>query len=151
MKLPLGSLFYPGDNYGREFVYSKSEAALIAKVKDQKVRSDETAVVAENTTPAPAVETTQEVAAVATEPQVEAAKTPEPVTAPVAAEPEPLPQPQESPAVTTAEVTETPADATPAPEPADMPATGSDLPLVMLIGLASIAGAATIRSARRAN
>ncbi len=152
--LPVKAWFYPGDNYGREFVYSKSEAALIAKVKNQKVRSEETAVVAENTTPTPAVETTQEVAAVATEPQVEAAKTPEPVVAPapaVAAEPEPLPQPQESPAVTTAEVTETPTDATPAPEPESMPATGSELPLVMLVGLASIAAAATIRSARRAS
>jgi hypothetical protein len=146
--LPVKAWFYPGDNYGREFVYSKSEAALIAKVKEQKVRSDETAVVAENITPTPAVETTQEVAAVATEPQVEAAKTPEPV---VAAEPEPLPQPQESPAVTTAEVTETPTDATPAPEPESMPATGSELPLVMLIGLSSIAAAAAIRSARRAS
>lgn len=156
---PVRAWFYPGDNYGREFVYGKKEAALIASYKNQTVRTDETTAVAANTTPAPQnseINTTetlaQQSAAVATEPQNEIAIPTEPPPPPaVAAEPEPLPQPQEPPMVKSDEsTTEQPTD-TAAPAPEALPATGSELPLIGLVGLVSLVGALSVRAARRFN
>jgi hypothetical protein len=139
--LPVRAWFYPGDNFGQEFVYPKSEAALIAKGTKETVRTEEVATVAEAPTPQ-----TTEVAVA--EPEVEAVKTAEPAPAPVAAEPAP---PAPEPVVATeptATVEEQPAtDDT----PTSMPSTGSELPAVVLVGLASIAAALTIRTARRAS
>ncbi len=39
---PLKDWFYPGDNAGRQFVYPKSEAAVIAKASNENVPSDAT-------------------------------------------------------------------------------------------------------------
>ena len=44
---PIKAWFYPGDNNGREFVYSKAEADLIARAAHEKV-SSETVAVAQN-------------------------------------------------------------------------------------------------------
>jgi len=138
---PVRAWFYPGDNFGREFVYPKSEASLIAKGTKETIRTEEVVTVAES-----APITTQETATVAPEPvQVAAA---EPVPAPIAAE---LPPPAPEPVVATeptATVEEQPAtDDT----PTSLPSTGSELPTVVLVGLASIVAAMTIRTARRAS
>jgi hypothetical protein len=139
--LPVRAWFYPGDNFGQEFVYPKSEAALIATGTKETVRTEEVVTVTESTPV-----TTQETATVALEPvQVAAA---EPVPAPIVAE---LPPPAPEPVVATeptATVEEQPAtDDT----PTSMPSTGSELPAVVLVGLTSIAAAMAIRTARRAS
>jgi outer membrane biosynthesis protein TonB len=149
--LPVRAWFYPGDNYGREFVYSKSEAALIAKATNQEVKTEETTIVAQNTAPVQSPE-------VATEPEAVAVAPAEPTPAPAVAEPEP--QPEESPLVRRDESTAEP-DQTPAPTPAadtpapstdsSLPATASQLQLVLLLGLLSIGGALSMRAVRRLN
>jgi hypothetical protein len=141
---PVRAWFYPGDNFGREFVYPKSEAALIAKGTKETVRTEEVVTVAENTSTA-----TQETAVAAAEP--EPVKTAEPEPTPVVAEPAP-PAPVAEPAAT---VVEQPATDGVAPAtddtPASMPSTGSELPMVVLVGLTSIATAMAMRTARRAS
>lgn len=155
---PIRAWFYPGDNFGREFVYNKQEAALIAQAGNQNVRTEENVTVAENNAPAPSSEinTTetqaQQSAAVATEPEVESntpVETPQP--APTVTEPaatEPAPQTTESPRSDEA-TTDQPTD-TAAPAPSTtLPATGSQMPMVLLIGLVSVAGAMSVRAVRR--
>jgi LPXTG-motif cell wall-anchored protein len=154
---PIRAWFYPGDNYGREFVYNKHEAALIAQAGSQNVQTEVTTTVAQNTAPNSEINTTEtqalQSAAVATEPEIESNKpveAPEPV--PVVTEP--APQTTESPMVRSEETTtDQPTDtAAPAPEPSSsLPATGSEMPMVLLVGLVSIAGAMTVRAARRVN
>lgn len=153
--LPIRSWFYPGDNYGRDFVYSKGEAALIAQAGNQNVATETTTAVAQNNEINTTETQAQQSAAVATEPEVESSKsveTPEP--APAVAEPqvtEPEPQTTESPRSDEVTTEQTPTDtAAPAPEPSTtMPATGSEMPMVLLVGLVSLAGAMTVRAARR--
>jgi hypothetical protein len=139
--LPVRAWFYPGDNFGQEFVYPKSEAALIAKGTKETVRTEEVATVAETPTP--------QIAEVAVaEPQVEAVKTVEPPPAPVVAEPPPpAPEPVVATEPTAAVEEQSATDET----PTSMPSTGSELPAGVLVGLASIAAALTIRTARRAS
>lgn len=149
---PIKAWFYPGDNYGRQFVYKKSEAAMIAKMTKETVLTDESTTVAVST------ETTTEQTAQAavTEPQVESTKVVEPIAEPT---PEPLPEPKATvDTVTTATTVEEPkadtdgvASETVTPEATTMPATGSELPLAGLIGLSAIAGAVALRAARRSS
>jgi hypothetical protein len=154
---PIKAWFYPGDNNGREFVYSKSEADIIASAAHQVVPTN--AAVAQNTlvTPQPAVaseSTSTESAASETEQSTieEDAHAAAPAPAPVAAEPEPK---QESPMVDDDAEDQQPTPppdqpATPAtPDTSDMPKTGSELPLAGLIGLSSIAAAVSVRAIRR--
>jgi len=124
--------FYPGDNFGQEFAYPKSEAAAIAAYthtdvpsvsdsdKDLKTAQvDNVDTAAPTPTPAPAPETPVETARV---------ETPAPAPAPVAAAPvEPTPAP-------------TPAPAPVATPVAELPHTGSDLPLIGLLGALSLVG-----------
>jgi len=118
----LRAWFYPGDNFGQEFVYPKGRFTQVSQVTHQETtpapvvaenteKTDESAQVTE-TTPAPAP---------AEEPAVIAQNTPPPaVESPApAAEPAPV---------------ETPA-------PATLPQTGSFVPLLALIGLGSVAAA----------
>ncbi len=137
---PIKAWLYPGDQYGREFIYSKSESASILQ--------------AMNRTDAPVVAQVAETAPVASGPAPEITQAPvaevtEPVTAtPLdTAQPEPtVVAPQPEPAPTT--VTEPPvqeAAPTSVPEATTLPATGSSLPLVGMIGLLSIAGGLAIR------
>lgn len=147
--MPIKAWFYPGEKYGREFVYKKHEAALIAAAAKETVPSEETygavasaqtqatqpAVIEqpgpEQTAPAPV--TQEETPTAATEPQ------PQPVT--------------QSEEVTT----DNTVTAEPAPEPATdqttdqttLPSTGSEWPLAGLIGLSSLAGAFALRAVRR--
>jgi len=110
----LKAWFYPGDNFGQEFVYPKTRAIELAVAVKEPV-------------PAVPVEaadlTTVEIVAVTPEqkevPVTEAVQT----TAPVAA---------------------TPA-AAPAVETAELPKTASGLPLIALLGLASLGAALAVK------
>ncbi len=138
---PVKAWFYPGDNIGREFVYKKHEAALIAAAGKETVPSEETVASAAPTPqpapeqPAPAVATEETTTTAVAEPEPAPVTQPEEVT-PQAPQPAPEPEPQ--------------AAAEPTPEPTTLPSTGSEWPLAGLIGLSSLAGALALRAVRRA-
>lgn len=156
--LPVKAWFYPGEKYGREFVYQKSEAALIAAAAKEAVPSEETY----GTVASARIQTAQPAATPEPAPEQSA---PAPVTqeqpAPAVTEPQPAPDTHNDEATTESTVT-----AEPAPEPATeqtadqttdqtadqpttLPSTGSEWPLAGLIGLSSLAGAFALRAARR--
>jgi outer membrane biosynthesis protein TonB len=124
----IATWFYPGDNYGQEFVYPKavSQVASLAPV----VPAGQPPV---RPKPAAAV---QQVHKPAEQPVVTAAPQTEPVQI---AQNSPPAKPAATPA------------ATPAPAPTDkqaakkLPRTASPVPTLMLIGLLSLAGSAGIR------
>jgi hypothetical protein len=103
--------FYPGRSVGEEFVYSKHRAKLLAKAAKVAV-------------PAHAIEAEETVT-------VEELK-----TAPIVAV-----TPEEKEVPVAAVIQTTPVEATasaPAAEPAELPKTASTLPLIMLLGFASV-------------
>ena len=114
--------FYPGENYGHEFVYPKVKAVELAKANNQPVASMPTELAANTTKPAPTMQA----------PQVVAMR-----QAPLKAQ-----QPTEE-EVEIAEVFLAP----PAPSPAGLPQTASSLPLVGLIGLVAFGIAGLLRRA----
>ena len=113
--------FYPGDNFGQEFMYPKSRTTQINQVAKQQVpEAPEAAPVAPVSEPAPTV-------AENTPPPAAVDNTPAPAPAPeVAAAPAPEPAP--APVVV--------AENNP---PAVIPQTSSNLPLIALFGFGSIA------------
>jgi LPXTG-motif cell wall-anchored protein len=152
--MPVKAWFYPGEKYGREFVYRKHEAALIAAVAKEAVPSEETygtVASAETQATEPAVAEQP-----ATEPTAPAPVTQEETT-PAVTEPQPAPDTHDD------EVTaDSTATAEPAPEPSPeqtadqtadqdttLPSTGSEWPLAGLIGLSALAGAFALRAVRR--
>jgi hypothetical protein len=120
--------FYPGDNYGQEFVYPKNVAF-------------QTVAAAAPPPPAP----------VAEEPA------PPPPPPPPAAEPEPAPAPEPAPEATAPQAPAEPQAQPPAPAPQDqttpdnteLPKTASPVPLIGLLGLGSLAGFFALRRATR--
>jgi LPXTG-motif cell wall-anchored protein len=116
------SWFYPGSLAGVEFPAPKSAATDLAQVD---VKAPE---------PAPAPE--QPPAIAESEPPAPPVATAEPEPAPA---PEPEAQPQAEPPLV-AQLEEPPA-----PQP-ELPKTASDAPILALIGLLSLAGAALVRS-----
>jgi hypothetical protein len=129
--MALAAWFYPGDNFGQQFVYPKSEAEQLSRLNNQQVPSSESedaypklqerSETAQNTNPAPPPETS-------------------------AAQPNPQPT---NPAPT----------ANPAPPSnnevaaqaqAQLPHTGSILPLLGLIGVSLFGVAAVLRLMLRA-
>jgi hypothetical protein len=108
----LKAWFYPGDNFGQEFVYPRQRATQLATESQNSVpaMSDESAPVDLNTQ-------VVEVAPPAAEPAPAAVETPAP-----AAEPAPAPEPV----------------STPVAEPTELPKTASSLPLIALIGVTSL-------------
>jgi len=116
---PVRAWFYPGDNYGQEFVYGKERFTQLSQTNTM------------TTTPAAAVEETQTTVAA-----VETAPTPQPVQVETAPAPEPviIAQNDAPPAMPLA---------TPAPV---MPQTSSNLPLFGLIGFLSIGAALVLGS-----
>ena len=111
--------FYPGDNYGQEFVYPKPRAEQLAKVTKQSVPS----------MPASMESTTKMAATSPTETHVVAMKK--------AAVKEQQPSGEE---VEIGEVVTTPPqlvaqNTAPAPTPEKLPSTASSLPLIALVGL----------------
>lgn len=107
--------FYPGDNYGQEFIYHKS-FTQVAQVTQQEQTPAPTPA------PAPQVAEQQQ-----TQEQTEIAQnTPPPAPAPQAEPtPEPTPAPQAQPE-------------TPAPAPQVLPQTASNMPLLALFGFGCI-------------
>jgi hypothetical protein len=147
--MPVKAWFYPGDKYGREFVYKKHEAALIAAASKQTVPSEETygtvapeqtqtaQATAEQTAPeqpAPAVTTQDQTTVAVTEPQPAPVTQSAEVTTDTTVSTEPAPEP--SPEQTTDQTT-------------TLPSTGSEWPLAGLIGLLSLVSAFTVRAIRR--
>jgi hypothetical protein len=118
--------FYPGANWGEEFVYPKAKAIQLAAVTNQPV-------------PASVTETQEEVEQPEA-PQVIAQIQQRPVMAvqPTGEVVELAQVYQPAPAVEVA--------AAPAPEPATLPATSSSFPLIALCGLLALGSGLTIRS-----
>ncbi len=115
--------FYPGDNYGHEFVYPKMKALELAKANNQPVPSMPNELAANTTKPA----------ATLNEPHVQALKqTPLKAQKPTQEE------------VEIAEVFAPPPQAS-AALPKHLPKTGSPLPLIGLLGLLSVSGALGMR------
>jgi hypothetical protein len=104
----LKAWFYPGDNFGQEFVYPRQRATQLATESQNSVpaMSDESAPVDLNTQ-------VVEVAPPAAEPAPAAVETPAPAPAP-----EPV--------------------STPVAQPTELPKTASSLPLIALIGVTSL-------------
>jgi len=122
--------YYPGDNFGQEFVYPKGHFSDIAAVTRQTNTT--------NTTPAAEVVPTQP-----PPPEVSVDKPVEsdaPVEVAQAAPPPAAPAPQETVA---------PPKNDTAPPPAELPQTASKLPEIALFGFLFIGGAVTARSLRR--
>ncbi len=117
--------FYPGENFGQEFVYPKSRAFELAQMTHQPVLTGE---VTPTETPTE-LENTPVVAVTPENKEVEVAAVPE---APVAAPP----------------TTEAPAAQAATPEP-QLPHTASPLPAIGLLGFGSLSLAWLLRTARR--
>jgi hypothetical protein len=120
--------FYPGDNWGNEFVYPKAKAVELAKRTHQAVPSMPNELAVNTTKPAKTL----------AEPNVVAIK-----QAPLKAQ---------QPTGVEVEIAEafTPppaqaAPAAPAASPKQLPTTGSDLPLIGLIGIVSIVLAGSLK------
>jgi len=110
----LKAWFFPGQEYGAEFVYAKSRALELAKQNNEPVLSTQ-------------VESDAPMEALKTAPVIDLAPTGEPVEpAPVAAEP-----------AATEPVTMAAAEPATAPA-AELPKTASSLPLIALIGLLTL-------------
>jgi hypothetical protein len=114
--------FYPGQNYGHQFVYPKARAVELAKANNQPVASMPTELAQSTTLPATTMQ----------EPHVIAMK-----QAPLKVQ-----QPTEE----EVEITEV-FPATPPELPASLPKTASSLPLVALIGLLAFVSARLLRYA----
>lgn len=154
--MPVKAWFYPGNKYGREFVYKRNEAALIAAAAKETVPSEETVAtaetqpaqpVAEQPAPepaAPAEVTKEETTAAVTEPEPAPVTHSEEATTDHTASAEPVPEPiaEQAP--------EQAPDQTP-DETTTLPSTGSEWPLAGLIGLSSLAGALGLRAMRRSS
>ncbi len=116
--------FYPGDNFGQEFVYPKARAAEIAKVVKEPVLAAEVQpnATAEELIEAPLLTIAPPNNEIAKRFELEPS---EPIT------------------------WETPPLTVPAPEPQELPKTASLLPLIALLGLASIGLGATLGIVRK--
>jgi hypothetical protein len=116
--------FYPGDDYGQEFI-NRSQPVQISQVSQPAIR---TRPIEQAPAPAVTAETANaEPAPVSEPPAPEIAQNEPPASAPPAPEPAP--------------------SAEPAPAPATLPQTASDIPLLTLIGLLSLAAAAGLGAA----
>lgn len=121
----LKAWFYPGDNFGQEFVYPKPRAIELAVAVKEPVPALPADTTDLNTAPIVAVTPEQTEVPVA-----QAIET----TAPVAETTTPAP------------VAETPAPApAPAVETAELPKTASTVPLIALLGLASLGLALAVK------
>jgi hypothetical protein len=136
--------FYPGDNYGQHFVYPHLRATELAKQTNQNVLSMPNELAANTKAPAKA----------ASEPSVAAMKKADvkavsplggqmELSQAVASRPIPAPAPTPAPA---AEPTQL---ASAQREPANLPQTGSDLPVLAMLGVIGLGGACLVELCRR--
>jgi len=112
--------FYPGDNFGQEFVYKKHRGDELAQTTKQTIQTEEENEVAEvpaDPAPAPVAD-------------VVAAPSPEPAPVVIAQNEPPAP----------------PAPVEQEPAPQTLPQTASDIPLLALMGLLSVGAAFGVRS-----
>jgi hypothetical protein len=121
--------FYPGENYGAEFVYPEARAAALAQATNQPVPS------------MPATEKPPEAA--------ELRQAPVTNQQPSAAQTSPGPEPAPAPAPQPQAATPPPQEQATAMPPQQLPQTASDLPLIGVMGLLSLALAGTLRFVRR--
>ena len=128
----LKAWFYPGDNFGQEFVYPKPRAIELAVAVKEPVPALPVEATDLNTAPIVAVTPEQQEV-----PVTEAIQT----TPPVAETTDPAPVAE---TVTTAPVAETTTPA-PAAEAQELPKTASSLPLIALIGFASLGLALVVK------
>jgi hypothetical protein len=143
----LRAWFYPGDNFGQEFVYPKNISSQIASAAKAPVPTT-AAQSAEEYKSAPITATNEAGASssldTSTYTQTQTAEvTPAPAPTPAVA-PAPTPEPTPTPA---AQVAAEPAP-TPVPDqvPAELPHTASAFPLVGFVGLVSLLGYFALRS-----
>jgi len=130
---PIRAWFYPGANWGEEFVYPKTRAVELAKVTNAPVPALQADVAVEVAKPEePAV-----VAVLQQAPIVAVKPTGEEVEVAQVIQSEPPPPPAAT------------ATAAAAPNyPAELPATASSLPLIALCGLLALGSALSLRSIR---
>ena len=129
----LRAWFYPGRNWGEEFVYPKAKAIELAKATNTPVLFTAVEIPVEVAEPiksvdAPVVVELKQAPVMAIKPTGEEAQLAEVVTPPPA---------------------ETQVAATPAAPEATLPATASPLPLIGLLGLLALGGAFTARAVSR--
>ena len=153
----LNKWFYPGDNYGQEFRYSKKRAAEIALAMQQTQTVAEVAkpVVAEVAASSPVITAEDDLQAAILETTPQA---PEIATVPVV----PSPSEELNPEAPVPSDDDDSAEAAPAPEPPqppttpsdasnnELPKTASQLYLTGLLGLLATLGALGVRQYRRA-
>src|SRR5208282_3953288 len=130
----LKAWFYPGDNFGQEFVYPKHRAIELAVASNEAVPALPVDAADINVAPIVAVTPDQKEVPVA-----DAIETAPPAAAPVAQDPTPTPVAAVTPAPAQ-ETTPAPAVAT-----AELPQTASTVPLIALLGFASLGVAFTLK------
>jgi hypothetical protein len=135
----LRAWFYPGDNFGQEFAYPKTEATQIASYAKSPVPTTYAQKESDLTTAR--VGTVNEQGQEQPLPQETAQNTPQQT-----AQNTPTPEPQ-TPVSTPAPEAERQATP-PATSPTSLPRTASPFPLVGLVGLISLAGYGVLRVAR---
>jgi len=140
----LRAWFYPGRNWGEEFVYPKAMAMELAKTTNSPVLFTTAEIPLEVVTPIqsvenPVVAVLQQAPIMAIKPSGEEVVLAEVVTPPPA-EPEVAVAAAPEVAVAAAPVVET--------LPDTLPDTASNLPLIALCGLLALGGALTLRSVR---
>jgi hypothetical protein len=133
--LPLRAWFYPGYNYGVEFVYPKKKAVEIAKISGEHV----IATTAPETTKPPTVAELEKEPLVAIEPSGKEAEV-------AAVHPEPVP-----PAVTEAQPAPTEPVLTAQAEAPKLPKTATPFPLIGLTGILAAGAAGLLRIVRKRN
>src|SRR6185503_15763639 len=128
---PIRAWFYPGANWGEEFVYPKAKAVEIAKVAKTPVLALQADVPVEVAKPEEPVVVTQlqQAPVIAVRPTGEEVEIAQVV--------------QSEPRTTVAAAPEA------ALAPAELPATASSLPLIALCGLLALGGAFSLRAMRK--
>jgi hypothetical protein len=132
----LRAWFYPGDNFGHEFVYPKTKAMQLAKRTKHNVPSMPESSTAMKTAPLGVEKGSEEKV------QTAQAVPPQPPAAAPAPAPAPPPVTENSQAAETARYSA-------ADRPQQLPHTASPLPLLGLIGLLSLAGGFSVRAIDR--
>ena len=150
---PIKKWFYPGDNYGQEFVYSGKRHAEILALGRQMNQTVETASVKTEIQPTVTATETTTAEETTAAPENEVATAPAPTPVETTAEPV-----LESPAPPEEEIAEpqpqqpaTPAPATDDNTSTELPHTASVMPLVALIGIVSLLSAAGLRTMRKSS
>ena len=131
---PIRAWFYPGANWGEEFVYPKARAVELAKVTNVPVLAHTADVQVEVAKPEEATVATslQQTPVMAVRPTGETVELAQVIQS-------------EPPATTVAAAP----DAAAPNYPAELPATASSLPLVALCGLLALGGAFAVRSIKQ--